>query len=112
MAVDRRHGTLPAEKSGSGAATRLAFIDGLRGLAMLMVLQFHCWAFGGQWKIDIPLGNQAVDIASLSRLGSAGVSLFLVLSGFCLYWPMVKGSGRAQITLKQFALKRCRRILP
>jgi peptidoglycan/LPS O-acetylase OafA/YrhL len=40
------------------------------------------------------------------------VHLFLVLSGFCLFWPFVKGGWRPGPTLWQFARRRCRRILP
>ena len=91
---------------------RLHFIDGLRGLAMLMVLLYHCWLFGGLWHIDLPLGAHSVNLASVLGFGHVGVNLFLVLSGFCLYWPFVKGGSRREPTLWEFAKKRCRRILP
>ena len=91
---------------------RLEFIDGLRGLAMLMVLLFHCWTFGGQWHADIPLGHHTANLFSIFGIGHIGVGLFLVLSGFCLYWPFVKGGARREPTLWEFAKKRCRRILP
>lgn len=93
-------------------APRLRFIDGLRGLAMLMVLTFHCWVHSGAWRVDIPLGHHHINLAAPIGLGYTGVSLFLVLSGFCLYWPFVKVAGRPEPTLWQFAKKRCRRILP
>ena len=91
---------------------RLHFIDGLRGLAMLMVLACHCWLFGGQWTLTLPLGSRHIALASALAYGSTGVNLFLVLSGFCLYWPFVKGGTRREPTLWEFAGKRCRRILP
>ena len=92
-------------------ALRLHFVDGLRGLAMLMVLLYHCWLFGGQWRISVPIGMQTVNLAAVLGNGHIGVNLFLVLSGFCLYWPFTK-SGRPEPTLWEFAKKRCRRILP
>lgn len=94
------------------AAPRLHFIDGLRGLAMLMVLLYHCWLFGGQWQVRLPLGSHSVNLAAVLGMGHVGVNLFLVLSGFCLYWPFVKGGAQREPTLWKFAKKRCRRILP
>lgn len=98
--------------SGGRAAPRLHFIDGLRGLAMLMVLVYHCWLFGGSWSLGLPLGNHSLNLVGLISLGHIGVNLFLVLSGFCLFWPFVKSGRRSEPTLWEFARKRCRRILP
>ena len=94
------------------AAPRLHFIDGLRGLAMLMVLFYHTWLFGGQWAIPLPFGQRHINLASVLNYGSTGVNLFLVLSGFCLYWPFVKAGVPREPTLWEFAKRRCRRILP
>ena len=93
-------------------APRLHFIDGLRGLAMLMVLLYHCWLFGGMWSVGLTIGVHHLDVAPILGFGHIGVNLFLVLSGFCLYWPFVKGGTRREPTLWEFARKRCRRILP
>ncbi len=101
-----------ASTESNRAAPGLHFIDGLRGLAMLMVLLCHCWIFGGFWVLPLPWGPHTVNAASLFSSGYIGVNLFLVLSGFCLYWPFVKGGARREPTLWEFAKKRCRRILP
>ena len=108
---------LPPEASAVGpadtpSAPRLHFIDGLRGLAMLMVLLYHCWLFGGAWTVGLKLGRHSLDFAQILSFGHVGVNLFLVLSGFCLYWPFVKAGARREPTLWEFAKKRCRRILP
>jgi peptidoglycan/LPS O-acetylase OafA/YrhL len=92
-------------------APRLHFVDGLRGLAMLSVLLYHCWMYGGQWHLFVSLGARTLDLAACLGYGHVGVNLFLVLSGFCLYWPFTR-VGRAEPTLWAFAKKRCRRILP
>ncbi len=92
-------------------APRLHFIDGLRGAAMLMVLLYHCWLFGGQWSWTVGAGGVRLDVAQALSLGHVGVNLFLVLSGFCLFWPFTK-AGRPEPTLAEFAGRRCRRILP
>jgi len=94
------------------SAPRLHFIDGLRGLAMLMVLLYHCWLFGGMWSVGLTVGGRHIDVAPILGFGHIGVNLFLVLSGFCLYWPFVKGGRRREPTLWEFSKKRCRRILP
>ena len=115
MAIPNTITEIPASASlaADGRLTpRLHFIDGLRGLAMLMVLACHCWLFGGLWTVTLPLGSHPINLASVLPYGSTGVNLFLVLSGFCLYWPFVKGGTRREPTLWEFARKRCRRILP
>ena len=84
---------------------RLHFIDGLRGLAMLMVLCFHSAVNSDGWTVP---GH----LFGFVSFGYVGVNLFLVLSGFCLYWPFVQMRGRREPTLWEFAKKRCRRILP
>ena len=102
----------PLAATGVRAAPRLHFIDGLRGLAMLMVLLYHSWLFGGVWSIGLTVGKYSLNLAGLLGYGHIGVNLFLVLSGFCLFWPFVKAGKRSEPTLWEFACKRCRRILP
>ena len=97
---------MPAERQPA-AAPRLHFIDGLRGLAMLSVLLYHCRLYGGEWR----LGPPGLEFAPALGYGHVGVNLFLVLSGFCLYWPFTR-PGRPEPTLWAFTKKRCRRILP
>ena len=79
---------------------------------MLMVLLYHCWLFGGMWSVGLTVGARHLNVAPLLGFGHIGVNLFLVLSGFCLYWPFVKGGRGREPTLWAFARKRCRRILP
>ena len=92
-----RSNSVASESLKARPAPRLHFIDGLRGLAMLMVLLFHGWVRNHYWHLYVPLGpHHYVNIASLLSHGYTGVHLFLVLSGFCLFWPFVKGdAGRA-----------------
>lgn len=97
-----------AGREGASAAPGpdgyLAYIDGLRGLAILMVLLFHVWR-----AADSPAALWWNPLAS----GYAGVNLFLVLSGFCLYWPQVKPVRPApEPGLADFARRRAHRILP
>lgn len=93
-------------------ATRQEYIDGLRAFAMLWVLLFHCWMFGYYWNFSLPIGHHAIDFGLPLHVGYAGVNLFLVLSGFCLYWPIAKSRGAKEPGLLSYAKRRCRRILP
>lgn len=63
---------------------RLDILDGLRGLAILLVVVFHVWQ-QSWWN---PLIE--TDAGFLQRRGYMGVELFFFLSGFCLYWPLVQ----------------------
>lgn len=73
--------------------TRVRSIDGLRAVAILAVMGFH---FG--------LGPQG---------GFLGVDLFFVISGFVITRTMIRERDRTgRVSLKQFWLRRVRRILP
>jgi|GEM_PF-6310229 len=60
---------------------RIAYIDGLRGTAMLLVLGYHHWGFLG----NPPLVIGGVNWIAPLQFGYAGVHLFLVLSGCFSY---------------------------
>lgn len=92
---------------------RLDWIDGLRGMAVLMVVLFHAWSFAGYAPELVQ--NSGRPTVVLASLATWGVSLFLVLSGFCLsYRPLVaRAAGRRDwFSLRAFVVHRCRRILP
>lgn len=61
---------------------RFIEIDGLRALAVLGVLWAHCWMFLGNPSLNI-VGLPLIRIMSF---GGAGVDLFFVISGFCMYY--------------------------
>ena len=112
-------GTEPEEADVSSLKMlpRLAWIDGLRGIAIGVVLLCHAGVWAG-----IPAES------GLSRwlaLGRAGVDLFFVLSGFCLFLPLIhversvssegaqKFSVRvAPFNLRRYARRRFLRIYP
>ena len=87
--------------------SRLESIDGLRGVAALIVIAFHTFNATGASELRIGRLNVLRPIHD----GWAGVNLFLVLSGFCLYWPFARRPDR-RLELGQFAVKRVRRIIP
>jgi len=86
--------------AAAGPGRRLDAVDGLRAVAALWVVLFHIRAFSGA-----NLGP--VDL--FVRSGSTGVSLFLVLSGFCLFLPVARGT---RFATGKFFMRRARRLLP
>ena len=101
--------TLPASPrqtelaATEAAAPRLTFIDGLRGLAILLVLLRHVYM--NAYTAATPRG------ADLLGLGYLGVHLFLLLSGFCVSWAYV-GARPRPFQVREFAVRRAGRLLP
>lgn len=95
------------------ASSRLVSIDCLRGLASLGVLIYHAILV---WKMPDRSVVWEDALYRLLRLGYEGVSLFLVLCGFVLYYPYLRraqGETRAiQINYWEFIQRRAWRILP
>jgi len=90
-------------------AGRVTAIDGMRALAMLMVYVYHTWEFAGAPALRVG----ELSIGAIINGFPAGVDLFMVLSGFCLFWPLAKNpSLAAQWETGDFARRRARRILP
>lgn len=93
------------KKTNSGAP-KLNGVDGVRALAMLMVFCYHVWEFSGH-----PLwSTSGLSLGSLVRSFSLGVDLFIVLSGFCLYWPIA--NANKPFDVKQYFQRRFWRIAP
>ena len=86
---------------------RIAYVDGLRAVAVLLVVAFHTAKYSGM----APEGP----VATLWRAGSHGVDLFFVLSGFCLSYPTLarlQREGFATFDVARFAAHRIVRIVP
>lgn len=92
---------------------RMDYIDALRGGACLWVLLHHSlerYPVAAGWT-HAPLRA----LVELANIGWLGVSLFLVLSGFCLYYPLARRAqtlSEIRLDLKTFAKRRAWRILP
>jgi peptidoglycan/LPS O-acetylase OafA/YrhL len=88
-------------------------IDGLRGIAILLVLFYHTWLFSWFTPAVAVLGvSLPVDV--LPRNGYLGVDLFFTISGFVLFFPhalRALGGGGAQ-NLRDYAFRRFIKIVP
>ena len=95
-----------------GPRLHLAYLDGLRALAALYVVMHHA----SRYVFDHLLPDQMTPaqklFASLLQGGGYAVVLFIVLSGFCLMLPVVRGDGTLRGGALHFFGKRARRILP
>ncbi len=87
----------------TGERPRVAPLDGLRGVAILLVMLYHLPMQGG--------GRIARDIAILGRCGWVGVDLFFVLSGFLITGILYDAKERDGY-LRRFYLARVLRIFP
>ena len=88
---------------------RIDAIDGLRAAAIAMVFLYHAWQDAGSPPLLLAHGRVALG-PWIDRL-PAGVDLFMVLSGFCLFWPIARRPGQAW-DWREFARRRVRRIVP
>ncbi len=95
----------------NGKQNTIAVLDGVRGIAVLMVIVFHINRITGDdlWsRTTYPLAS------SISTAGGTGVTLFFVLSGFLLFMPFAKALlfKTSWPLARVFYLRRVLRILP
>lgn len=84
---------------------RLPVLDGLRGLAILMVLLFH---FVGNTS---PTNGIERIVVGVTNYGSYGVELFFVLSGFLITGILYDTRNKPRY-FRNFYMRRVLRILP
>lgn len=89
------------------AQTRLGVLDGLRGIAVLLVLWYHVWEIS--W-LPAPLSS----LQFIPETGFVGVDLFFFISGFVIVYPFVRARARgaAPMTWAHFAYRRMMKIVP
>jgi len=105
---ETERGLTSTAKSTSRSHAHLNFLDGLRGAAALYVVCHHI-------AKHLPLVTAPLPIRILALLLSFGhyaVSVFIVLSGFCLMLPVVRGDGTLRGGVGRFFQRRAKRILP
>ena len=106
-----------AQAALKGAEARaIPTLDGMRGIAVLLVLMFHfAWTFPGEDPTTAVtfVDKIAVRIHALLWSGWLGVDLFFVLSGYLITRGLVSPSKKALGTrLKMFWMRRVLRIFP
>lgn len=85
---------------------RLGVLDGLRGIAVLLVLWYHLW--------EISWLNPPAALAFLPAIGFFGVTLFFFLSGFVISYPFTRAAAAAapQPSWRRFYWRRFLKIVP
>lgn len=83
---------------------RLPYLDGLRGLAILLVLLFH--AYSNDWVNNLPY-HDSYDRFTLVHFGRYGVQLFFIISGFVIAMTLEKCTG-----FWDFMVRRWLRLFP
>ena len=101
------------EVHATRVAPRLAFIDGLRGAAAFYVVLYHCYF------IEITAANVQKNFSPVQRAllnwlgyGEEAMSVFLVISGFCLMREALQSGNAIQGGALRFLWRRSMRLLP
>ena len=97
--------------------THFLAADVLRGVAIMMVVVYH--AVGRNYGYFVPWNGWRKDFSAMpagsvvplytALLGWSGVSLFFVLSGFCIHLSFLRSSA---FSASRFFWHRCWRIVP
>jgi peptidoglycan/LPS O-acetylase OafA/YrhL len=107
---------MDAERGVRGEVGFIAPVEGLRGVAVLLVMLFHYAVvidprFADPW---IAAADAWLAAKVVVRNGMLGVDLFFLITGFLLVLPWLRhaGDGRPAPSATAFYRRRIRRILP
>ena len=101
----------PLPPSNVASMKRIPALDGLRGLAILMVVFHHFYFWGWHSRLWEDTPWISAFMLKLTFLSAHGVDLFLVLSGFLIAGILLDSKGRDRY-YGRYYLHRAVRILP
>jgi peptidoglycan/LPS O-acetylase OafA/YrhL len=96
-----------------GKKAHIEVLDGLRGIAILMVVLYHVWLIS--WlDHTINLAGIRINLNFFPETGFLGVELFFFISAFCLFYPYARYmfEGAKFQTVKEFTYRRFIKIIP
>ena len=101
-------------RTGGASGIHLEFLDGIRGLSAFYVLLHHAYLMLLDAGVGAGGGLAGLLMSGLRPLafGRYAVDMFIVLSGYCLMLPMVRGANGMKGGFKGYIRRRARRILP
>ena len=88
----------------------LDYLDGLRALLALYVVQRHAEVFF--WRVTESHATKGLSAWTVLRYAHFAVDLFIVISGFCLFLPVLRAAGELRGGPSRFFSRRALRILP
>jgi peptidoglycan/LPS O-acetylase OafA/YrhL len=105
--VPEKRSQIHCATQASNPSERVPELDGIRGVAILLVLVWHYFAC----RMTLPPGAALAELWSLCGLTYTGVDLFFVLSGF-LIGGVLLDNCRSENYFKTFYVRRICRIFP
>lgn len=100
-----------AEAAAAQTDGRVTALDGLRGLAILFVVQYHVLSPAPKLMLDGAPNDIDATIIRAARSGWAGVDLFFVLSGFLITGILLRAKEGPHY-FRNFYARRFLRIFP
>lgn len=95
------------ERVEKNKSTKYAFVDALRGIAILLVLVAHNYLGFAQEREDYPGGFGAIVYQGVS-----GVQLFYIMSAFTLFLSLSNQNDKEAFSYPSFLIRRFFRIAP
>jgi peptidoglycan/LPS O-acetylase OafA/YrhL len=100
----------------SSSGENLAYLDGVRAIAVAMVVVFHSWYLSGTPDVQtsLPWSGRVVDLTPFLLSCGSGIDLFFVLSGFLLSqrWFVADFEERPRPAIGRYIRLRLLRIVP
>ncbi|MEO8901665.1 MAG: acyltransferase [Polyangiaceae bacterium] len=111
--MDAEKNSLQSEDQSAAAAIHLPALDGVRGIAILLVLVFHLnlHVHFNRFANRVPVDFLTRQFVEISDVGWIGVDLFFVLSGFLITGILIDNRAATNF-YRAFYARRALRIFP